>query len=409
MTAHVQLALFGGPKALRGPLPRWPRPSARGQERLLESYLSGRIGGYPSPGPFAERFAAEFARRHDAAFGICAANGSVTLDAALAALEVGRGDEVVVPAYTWIATATCAVNVGATPVFVDVDPETYCIDVRAAEAAITARTRAVVAVHLGSAIADLDALLSLCERRDLDLVEDCAHAHGARWRGLGVGSFGAFGSFSFQSGKLLTAGEGGLLTTNDPLLRDRALALVDCGRWPAAAASPAGPEPVLGHNRRLTELQAAVLLAHVEALDEQAAARRRHASILERVAREVGLRPQAHGASGGERVGFALLLRRDEAVWAGVSKARLLEALRAEGVPAQAGYDPVPLSPLFGPVVYGGEEGVARLRGRFPVAERARADEAIWLPHELFLEEDAVRGAADALAKVHAAREALRS
>ena len=178
------------------------------------------------------------------------------------ACGVGEGDEVIVPAMTFVASASAVLSVNATPVIVDVDPETLCIDVAAAEAAIGERTRAIIAVHVAGAVCDLDLLVPLCERRGLHLIEDCAHAHGSQWRGRGAGSYGSFGSFSMQQGKLMTAGEGGALIGNDPQLLDAAWNYADCGRergrWFYHHAT-------IGSNFRMTEWQGAVLLASLNA------------------------------------------------------------------------------------------------------------------------------------------------
>ena len=145
-----------------------------------------------------------------------AANGTVTMEIALRAAGVGWGDEVIVPAYTFQATAAAPMAAGAIPVIVDIDPNTYCIDPQAIEAAITPRTRAIIPVHVGSLMAHMDGSMAIAERHNLIVVEDCAHVHGMQWRGRGAGTIGHFGSFSLQSSKILTSGEGGILTRSTP-------------------------------------------------------------------------------------------------------------------------------------------------------------------------------------------------
>ena len=189
---------------------------------------------------------------------------------------------------TFVASASAVLAVNATPVIVDVDPETLCIDAAAAEAAITPRTRAIIAVHVAGAVGDLDLLVPLCEGRGLHLIEDCAHAHGSQWRGRGVGSYGSFGSFSMQQGKLMTAGEGGALIGNDPALLEAAWNYADCGRergrWFYHHAS-------IGSNFRMTEWQGAVLLGQLERFPAQHATRNANAIALGEALAEVpGLR-----------------------------------------------------------------------------------------------------------------------
>ena len=163
----------------------------------------------------AERFSQAFAAHQDAKHALCAANGTVTLEIGLKAVGIRPGDEVIVPAYTFEATAAPVLRLGAIPVFVDVLSDTYCLDAAAAAEAVTARTRAIIPVHLALNMADMDALTALAARHGLKIIEDCAHAHGAKWRNKGAGSIGDIGSFSMQTSKLMTAGEGGVVTTND--------------------------------------------------------------------------------------------------------------------------------------------------------------------------------------------------
>ena len=174
-------------------------------------------------------------------------------------------------------TAVLAVN--ATPVIVDVDAETLCIDLDAVRAALTERTKAVIAVHVAGATADVDALLALCADAGVHLVEDCAHAHGSRWRDRGVGSFGSFGSFSFQETKLMTAGEGGVLLCNDPILVERAESYVNCGRVPGGHWYH---HDTYGSNLRMTEWQGAVLTAQLRRYSEQLETRNARAALLAR-------------------------------------------------------------------------------------------------------------------------------
>ena len=266
----------------------WPQWGEREREELLATLDSG--AWWTGDGERAFRFARDFAQYQGAAAGYPFTNGTQTLEAALVACGVGEGDEVIVPGMTFVASASAVLAVNATPVIVDVDPETLCIDPAAAEAAIGERTRAIIAVHVAGAVCDLDLLVPLCERRALHLIEDCAHAHGSQWRGRGAGSYGSFGSFSMQQGKLMTAGEGGALIGNDPQLLDAAWNYADCGRergrWFYHHAT-------IGSNFRMTEWQGAVLLAQLERFPEQHALRNANAIALgEALAQVPGLRAQ---------------------------------------------------------------------------------------------------------------------
>jgi dTDP-4-amino-4,6-dideoxygalactose transaminase len=412
-----KLALFGGtPVCEVPPAVRWPEAGEAERSAVLRA-LEGSWGGYPEPGPLAAELAAGFAAAHDARHGICAANGSLTLEVALAALGIEAGDEVIVPAYTWVATASAAVRSNAVPVFVDVEPQSWCIDAREVEVAITPRTRAIIPVHLGSGVADLDRLLEIAGRRGVAVVEDCAHAHGARWRGRGVGSWGALGSFSFQTSKLLTAGEGGMLVTCDDRLAARCHSLVNCGRHEGSYADL--DEWLFGTNARLTEIQAALLLPQLAALPERTACRARAIERLSRGLAEVGgLEPLPRDARITTRAAYEWVLRYDAQAFAGVPRERFLAALAAEGVQASGPfYVPLPDHPLLNarsaqwPALrerYGdgirAPETLRRLH--FPVTQRAAYEQAVWLHHAHLLADDAKLDAiVEAVAKVrrHAA------
>src|ERR687887_758614 len=250
--------------------PRPPGQDVSGRDRRATEtrsrWPSSRFGaGAQNATSFAGRFAAYQGARH----GVLMANGTVTMEVALKALGIGWGDEVIVPALTFSATPYAVIAAGALPVFCDVDPDTLTLDPDRAAAAVTPRTRAVMPVHLGHQMADMDRLMQVARRHSLAVVEDCAHAHGQRWRDRGAGSFGQFGSFSHQSLKTLTAGEGGSLLTGDEQLARRAHSLIDCGR----PKDPDEKHYTFGANYRLGELQAALLLLGLERFPGQQAER----------------------------------------------------------------------------------------------------------------------------------------
>ncbi len=332
---------------------------------------------------------------------------------ALQAARVTPGAEVITSAYTFVGTAGGIVAAGCVPVLVDVDPETYCTDPRAVEAAVTPRTAAVMPVHLACTMADMDALGELARRRSLLVIEDCAHAHGAKWRGRGAGSLGDFGSFSMQSSKLLTAGEGGAVTTNDPTFASRLASLVNCGRKEPGADR--FPEQMLGHNLRMTEWQAAILRAQLERLPEQSARRERNLARFEKgIATVPGLRPLRRDSRVTERAAYQFVLRYDSHAFADVPRDHVILALRAEGVPCSGRfYTPLAEDPLFAadPLTNAATRaGVGYDPTAFPAARRAAFEESIWLPHELFLgSESDADDAVAAFARVHAHAAELRA
>jgi dTDP-4-amino-4,6-dideoxygalactose transaminase len=386
--ASNALAIHGGAALRTRGWPSWPEHGEPERAALLRVLASGNWGGFPSPNVEARAFAEEFARFTGAAHAVTCANGTFSLMLALQAARVPPGSEVITSAYTFVGTAGGIVAAGCVPVFADVDPETYCLDPRAVEAAVTPRTAAIMPVHLACALADMDALGELARRHSLLVVEDCAHAHGAKWRGRGAGALGDFGSFSMQSSKLLTAGEGGAVTTSDSTYASRLASLVNCGRKEPGA--DAFPEQMLGHNLRLTEWQAAILRAQLERLPEQNARRERNLARFEpAIAAVPGLRPPRRDSRVTARAAYQFVLRYDSRAFAGVPRDHVILALRAEGVPCSGRfYTPLAEDPLFArdPLTNGAvAAGASYDPAAFPVAQRAAFDESIWLPHELFL------------------------
>ncbi len=257
---------------------RWPRGSKSEEINLCRVLDSGIWG---SMGPFSEQFSAEYSRFCQVKHTLPVINGTVSLEIILRALGIGRGDEVIVPPYTFAASVTSIVSVGAVPVFADIDPETYTLDAAAAEAVITPKTRAVIAVHLGGRPFDVDAVSMLCRRHGLHLIEDAAHAHGSEWKGQRVGSLGTVASFSFQASKNLSCGEGGAITTNDDDLYKALWSIHNNGRSYTEEKRFHYVFDSLGTNARMAEWQAAVLLARMEKIDREIQIRQENAAILD--------------------------------------------------------------------------------------------------------------------------------
>ncbi|HRI87655.1 MAG TPA: aminotransferase class I/II-fold pyridoxal phosphate-dependent enzyme, partial [Candidatus Hydrogenedentes bacterium] len=209
-----KLALTGGKpvRSAKAKWPQWPMHDA-GDVALLNVITNSNRWSYD--GPYEWQFAKEFAAYHRSKFGICCANGTVGIQIALEALDIGAFDEVIVPGMTWQATAAAVLDVNAVPVLVDVEPDTWCLDLAKVEAAITSKTRAVIVVHLYGCMTDMTKLAKLCRDKGLYLIEDCAHQHGAFWKGRGVGTLGDISSFSFQESKVLSSGEGGFNMCQD--------------------------------------------------------------------------------------------------------------------------------------------------------------------------------------------------
>ncbi|UCC53886.1 MAG: DegT/DnrJ/EryC1/StrS family aminotransferase [Anaerolineaceae bacterium] len=265
------LAVFGGEPIRQEPFPVWPVHDDRDIEAATRVIKSGNWGGYPYPGPETSQFLQEFLAMQGGHYAIACANGTVTMEVALRASGIGWGDEVIVPAYTFQATATAPMAARAVPVIVDVDPDSYCIDSQAVEAAITEKTKAAIPVHLGGQMADMDALMKIAEKYGLVVIEDCAHAHGAKWRGQGAGTIGHFGSFSLQSSKILTAGEGGVLICKTAEMAQKVAGIIDRGRsHTPGGGQEEGDNFTMGANYRMAEMQSALGRVALERFPKQA-------------------------------------------------------------------------------------------------------------------------------------------
>lgn len=333
------LALHGGTPVRSRPWPAWPRVTEQTQAMLVDALHSGRwtvSGAYTGREPYERRFAAAYARFHDVPYCVPTCHGSSALVVALEALGVGPGTEVLVPGLTWVACASAVTGVGAVPVLVDIDEETLCMSVEAAEAAITERTAAIMIVHLFGSAADLDGFTALSARRGIPLLEDGSQAHGARWRGRRVGSFGAVGAFSFQQTKLLTSGEGGAAITADPSLFDRMSQLRADGRRFLAQPRIGQLDleeigAIQGRNYCLTEFHAALLLDGLSRLDAENDLRRTNVRLLEeRLSRSEGVRVQGAPAHLDSRSFYHLCLRIDPPAFGGAGVDDVARAVAAE-------------------------------------------------------------------------------
>lgn len=391
------LALLGGSPVRTEPWPRWPEHGPAEAAALSRVLDSGAWGGFPAPGnearAFAERWAEYVGVRHT----VLTANGTASLKVALRAMGVEAGDEVIVPSLTWVATAGAVAYVNAVPVFADVEPDTLCIDPDSVASLFTERTKVVIPVHLGSAMADLDRLLEITQARGVHVLEDCAHAHGARWKDLRAGSFGYAGSFSFQSSKLMTAGEGGAITTNSEELAQRCQSLVNCGRKEDGYCDFDGA--MFGWNDRITELQAALLRAQMERLPEQKERRQKNVAYFERRLAEqgetLGLVPQKRDPRITTPAFYELVLLYDQEKWKGLSRDNFVTALEAEGVPVDGAFY-LPIQDRVGEIFPLRATEYPAIRDRYgdaldpeqvktPVATQAAYERTVWLHHSLFL------------------------
>ena len=387
-----ELAILGGPKTRTEPYPQWPVWDQRDIDAVTEVIKSGRWGGYPYPGPQTAELARKFAELQGGGYAVPMANGTVTMEVALRAAGVGWGDEVVVPAYTFQATASAPMAAGAIPVIVDIDPNTYCLDPQAAEKAITYKTKAIIPVHLGSNMADMDAIMALADKYNLIVIEDCAHAHGAKWNGQGAGTIGHFGSFSLQSSKTLTTGEGGILLCRTPELAAKAASIIDCGRPHAlgGGAEDYTQEFQVGGNFRLSEIAAALALVGIERFPAQAKEREAMADYMDEALSEIpGIRLLRRDPRHTTRSFYRYIFAIDPQGF-GMEHDLLVGALDAEGVECWTGYEAMNHYTLFQPqnsklaVPNAFPEYFDFENMELPEAERACEHEAVWLDENIF-------------------------
>ena len=323
------LAINGGEQIRTKPYPTWPTLDPADLEAFESIYNSRKWG---VDGTKVPEFARQFAEFQGAKYGICVNSGTSALYIALKAAQVGPGDEVITTPYTFQATVVAILMAHAVPVFVDTAPDSFLIDVSKIEDTITEKTKAILPVHIAGYPADLDTLVEISEKHNLKLIEDCAQAHGAEWRGRGVGSWGDFGCFSFQSSKNLCAGEGGIILMNDRQLYERVWALHNCGR-PAPEAEFGNLEP-FGGNFRMTEWQGALLLSRLTRLEEETNYRHMNMRWLDGWFGEIpGIKvtridPRATRCGSH---GYKAICDSEE--FEGISRKMFIDAMRAEGIP----------------------------------------------------------------------------
>ncbi|MEW6751134.1 MAG: DegT/DnrJ/EryC1/StrS family aminotransferase [Candidatus Latescibacterota bacterium] len=380
------LSISGGEPVRRAPFPSWPVFGPQDEAALLEVLRSGRWFLADKITAFEEAFAAF----QEARFGVAVSSGTTALQIALETTGIRPGDEVIVPAYTFVATASAVAATGGVPVFADVLPGTYNLDAASAEAAVTQRTQAIIAVHIAGRPADLDAIGQVAARHGLRLIEDAAQAHAAAWKGRRVGAIGDLGTFSFQASKNLCAGEGGFITSDDRDLAERAWSIHNCGRSRQGAWYE---HPLIGSNYRISEFHAALLLAQMRNLEAQTATRTRNAARLDALLAAIdGVDPLEADERVTTCANHLYVIRYRSEAFGGAPRDRFLAALRAEGVPCSSGYRPLYREEAFSAhyrdwpfesPYFGGKPDYSKVC--CPVTERICAEESVWLTQSMLL------------------------
>jgi perosamine synthetase len=341
--ANGKPALLGGKPVRTKTFPSWPihgDPESHELTDVLDSNKWCRLDGHHAS-DFEQQWAAQTGAKHC----LATASGTTALFTVLNGLEVGPGDEVIVPPYTFVATINVAVLQFALPVFVDTDRETFQIDANKIEAAITPRTRAIMPVHLGGSPANLDKILAIGKAHNIPVLEDACQAHLAEWRGKKVGTLGDAGCFSFQASKNLNSGEGGAILSNNDELMDFCRSFHNNGRGQGNYAYSYVRN---GTNHRITEFQAGILLAQLTRLEAQTKTRTQNAEYLTRQLKEIdGILP-AKMYEGTTRNAYHLyMFRYDAERFDGLSRDKFIKALDAEGIPSSSGYGPLNKEPFI--------------------------------------------------------------
>ncbi|MDQ2943908.1 MAG: DegT/DnrJ/EryC1/StrS family aminotransferase [Candidatus Dormibacteraeota bacterium] len=381
----TDLAILGGSPA-RSPTPRqWPVFDGTDEALVLDALRSGAWSRWD--GTFTRRFEAALGEYLSVKQVLAVSSGTAALQVALRSCGVERGDEVIVPAYGFVAPVAAVLECGAIPVFADVELDSMCIDPVDVESRVTPRTTALLPMHVGGSCADLDGLLRIAQRHGLALIEDAALALGSRWRGRHVGTLGKAGVFSFQAEKNLAGGEGGALVTDDDGVYETAVSTHDYWK---ARLFPQGGWNERVWNFRITEVQSALLIGQLSRLEQQTEIRYRNGELLDSLLTQLSHVVASRPGRGTDRRSFGLYAFRFEASPdAPLSKDEIIRALVAEGVPAVGGYArPVYENPLFRDLAVGTSQ-YPQLNEFRPaecaVAERLARTEAIWLSQQSLL------------------------
>lgn len=397
------LALHGGKPAKTKDFPAWPYYDER-EEHALMDVLHSRAW-WRNVGHQTTALEQEFAALHNVRFALGVMNGTVAIEIALLAAGIGDGDEVLVPALSFISTATAVLAVNATPVFVDVDPHTGCMDLDAASCAVTPRTRAVIPVHLAGHPCDLDALSLLARKHQLLVIEDAAHAQGAAWADQHVGALSTAATFSFQSAKLMTAGEGGMIISQDEAFIERCQLFANCGRLHHDRSYN---HSVIGTNARLSEFHAALLRVQLTRLKDQTDARAAGFAQLSARLDIPGVRLLHPDPRVTRHAFYLAMLRFDPQEFGGLSCEGFANALQAEGIPASIPYPPIYHLPVFERQAFAPRQRNTRqlVHQRAPHCPNAEAfvQRTLWLNHRVLLGDGQdLSECIEAIRKIHVA------
>lgn len=377
-----KLAKDGGTPYKTKPFHKWPFSTERELELVSEVVTSGKW--WRMTGSKVDEFEAGFAKLQNVKHCLGVTNGTHAIELALTTLGIGSGDEVIVPAITFISTATAVIYCNATPILVDVDPETFCMIPDAFEKAITPKTKAVIPVHMAGHSCEMDVICKIAKKHGIKVIEDAAHGHGAEWQNQRLGSFGDMSIFSFQNGKLMTCGEGGAIVTNDTELFEKAYLIHGVGR-------PKGDTKyahlLLGSNYRMNEFQAAILLGQLERIEDMNRRRDKNALILDKLFADVkGITPQGRNPKATIISHYMYMFYYDKEAFGGLSRNDFIDCLIAEGIPSFVSF------PVISDVEFFKNNDFYARISEYPSKTEADlsnarniAENVVWLPHYTML------------------------
>lgn len=338
-----KLAINGGTPVRKEPISVWPIFDENEKKYLLnvlENRKWGKIAGKVN-----EEFESKFSEFQNAKHTITVCNGTVAIRIALYAAGIGPGDEVIIPSYTFVATATAVIEANAVPVFADIEEDSFNISPQSIKELITERTKAIIPVHFGGASSNMSQIMEIAKQYNLVVIEDAAQAQGSTWNKKRVGTFGEAGTFSFQLSKNMTAGEGGAIVSNNDIIAEKSVSFHNCGR---KVGHPWYYHFAIGGNFRLSEFQAAILLAQLEREEANLSIRRDNAKYLDSLLSDVdGIEPILYPDEV-ESSYYLYVAKYNKELFNNLTKNKFIEALNAEGISSLAGY-PFPLykQPVF--------------------------------------------------------------
>ncbi|MHA1819249.1 MAG: DegT/DnrJ/EryC1/StrS family aminotransferase [Promethearchaeota archaeon] len=333
---------------IRKKFPAWPQYDEEDIKAVTDVIKSGKWWvGAPAEhiGENGWKFQEEFAKFCESKYAFACTNGTHALEIALASLDIGLGDEVIIPVTSFVATATAVVAVNAVPIFCDVDPETFNIDANKIEDLITERTKAIIAVHLGGMPCDMEKILEIAHKHNLRVIEDCAHSHGSRYKGKRLGNWGDCGTFSFQASKVLTAGEGGAIICNDDKIAEKIYSYLDAGR---RVGEYFYDHYTYGSNYRMPELCAALLRTQLKKFPAQHKKRNENALyLIEKLNKIDGITCQKRSKDVDECANYVFPVRFDPTKFGNITKEEFYKYLNEHGVPTDDDYPPMHRLGLF--------------------------------------------------------------